>query len=104
MVMDSHGGAPGESGGGSQSRQEVIDNVTAAMARLRGAIERLREEVEANAQAEWVKAKPEIRHTIGELEGMVDALARRAKTTLTDIGSRLDDAPEAGEPRRDASR
>jgi len=84
------GGADGDS-----ARQEAVDNLTAAMARLRGAIDRLRQEVEANAQAEWVRAKPELRSTIGELEGMVDALSQRAKAALAGLGSRLNE--ERGE-------
>jgi hypothetical protein len=84
------GPSAGATGGADQETREVVDNLGAAMARLRAALDRLRHEVEANAQAEWVRTKPELRQTIAELEAMVDALAQRAKTALGDLGSRLD--------------
>ena len=86
---------PGQHAG---EREEVFDNLTAALARLRAAADRLREEAEANAQAEWVRTKPELRQTIADLEAMVDALAQRAKSALGDLGSRLD-----GQPSRDGN-
>ena len=72
-----------------QTREEVFDNLTAATSRLRAAVDRLRDEVEANAQDEWVRTKPELRQTIADLEAMVEALAQRAKGALGDLGSRL---------------
>jgi hypothetical protein len=92
MSDDAGTGAPGAEAphDGEERRQEVIDNLAAAMARLRTAVDRLREEVEANAHAEWVRAKPELRQTIAELQTMIDALAQRAKGALGDLGTRLD--------------
>ena len=84
----SQGADPGP--GGGQSREEVLEKLTAAMTRLRAAVDRLKDEVEANAQDEWVRAKPELRQTIADLEAMVEALAQRAKGALGDLGSRLD--------------
>jgi len=75
----------------STTRQEIIDSVTAAMQRLRGAIAELRGEVEANAQTEWVRAKPELRSTIADLEAMVETLAQRAKSALSGLDARLDE-------------
>ena len=76
---------------GDAGRDEVVNNLGAALARLRGAVDRLGAEVEANAAAEWVRAKPELRETITDLQGMVDTLAQRARAALGDLGSRLDD-------------
>ncbi len=73
--------------------QAVLENLGAALARLRAAVDRLGEEVEANAEAEWVRAKPELRQGIAELETMVDSLAQRAKAALGDLGAPLDDRP-----------
>lgn len=89
-------GTQGESAGGpgEPSRQEVMDNLAQALAGLRAAVDRLRDEVEANAQAEWLRAKPEIRSTVAQLDGMVDNLAQRAKSTLADLNARLDGDPD----------
>ena len=81
------------------TRQEIIDGVATAMTRLRAAIDELRGEVEANAQTEWVRAKPELRSTIADLEGMVEALAQRAKSALASIDARLDPKEEQEEDR-----
>jgi hypothetical protein len=80
--------------GGEKARDQVIDNLAAAMERLRAALQRLGDEVEANAQAEWVRAKPELRGTVTDLQRMVDALAERAKAALGELGSRLDGPPK----------
>ena len=88
----SDGRSTGQANGGPDAnRQAVLENLGAAMARLRAAIDRLGEEVEANAEAEWVRAKPELREGIDELQGMVDMLSQRAKAALGDLGARLDD-------------
>ena len=71
--------------------QAVLENLGAAMARLRAALDRVGEEVEANAQAEWVHAKPGLRQGISDLQTMVDELAQRAKAALGELGARLDD-------------
>jgi hypothetical protein len=81
-------------GGGEKARDQVIDNLAAAMERLRAAIERLGEEVEANAHTEWVRAKPELKSTVTDLQRMVDVLAERAKSALGELGSRLDGPPK----------
>ena len=73
------------------SGQAVLENLGAAMARLRAALDRVGEEVEANAQAEWVRAKPGLRQGISDLQTMVDELAQRAKAALGDLGARLDE-------------
>ena len=71
--------------------QAVLENLGASVARLRTALDRLSEEVEANAEAEWVRAKPELRQGIDDLQTMVDQLSQRAKAALGDLGARLDD-------------
>jgi outer membrane murein-binding lipoprotein Lpp len=88
--------AAGSGRAGGSAGQEVIDDLGAAMARLRAAIDRLREEVEANAQTEWVRAKPELHSTIADLQAMVDTLAQRVKSALGDLGTRLE-----GQDKRD---
>lgn len=95
----------GTNGGGEgPSRQEIADHLAAAMARLRAAVDGMRDEVEANAQAEWVRAKPELRSTVNELEEKVDALAERAKAALADLGARIDGERKEGAPQNDSSR
>ncbi len=91
----SQGNASGEDPG----REEIADNLAAALASLRAAVDGMRHEVEANAQAEWVRAKPELRGTLRELEEKVDALAERAKATLADLGARIDDTAGDGTQR-----
>ncbi len=71
--------------------QAVFDNLGEAVARLRAAVERLGEEVEASARTEWTRAKPEMRQGISELQSMVDELAQKARTALSDVSARLDD-------------
>ena len=71
--------------------QAVLENLGASVARLRTALDRLSDEVEANAEAEWVRAKPELRQGIDDLQTMVDQLSQRAKAALGDLGARLDD-------------
>lgn len=68
----------------------AFDNLGEAVARLRAAIERLSEEVEASAHTEWERAKPEVRQGIGELQTTVEELAMKARTALGDLSARLD--------------
>lgn len=79
-----------EGTGSGKGRDEIIDDLAAAMNRLRAAIEKVGEEIEANAHTEWDRAKPELRSTLSDLQRMVDVLAERAKTALGEMGSRLD--------------
>ena len=92
MSDNAGAGGPGAEAppGSDERRQEVVDNIAAAMARLRAAVDRLKEEVEANAHAEWVRTKPELRQTVVELQTMIDALAQRARGALGEVGARLD--------------
>ena len=83
-------GAP-PNGSHDPGGQAVLENLGAAMARLRAALDRVGEEVEANGQAEWVHAKPGLRQGISDLQTMVDELAQRAKAALGELGARLDD-------------
>jgi outer membrane murein-binding lipoprotein Lpp len=75
---------------GEPTREEVVDNLAASMTRLRGAVDQLRGEVEINAQSEWVRAKPELRSILNDLESKVDTLSQRAKEALGDLGSKID--------------
>lgn len=81
-------------GSGEPTREQIIDNLAAAMERLRAAVTRLGEEVEANAHSEWVRAKPELKSTVSDLQRMVDVLAERAKAALGELGARLDEPPK----------
>ncbi len=78
------------SGDGEPRREQIADDLSAALGNLREAVDRLRQEVEANAKEEWVRAKPELKTTLGDLQKMIDAAAERAKTLLGDLGNRLD--------------
>ncbi len=84
-------GDSGNDAGAGARRQESFGNIDDAMARLQAAFEGLREEVEASARDEWVRAKPELRQGIVDLQGVVDDLARRAKTALDDLAAKLGD-------------
>ncbi len=86
--MDGDGG---NDVGADGRRQATFGNIDDAMARLQGAFDRLRDEVEASARDEWVRAKPELRQRIVDLQRLVDDLARRAKTALDDLGAKLGD-------------
>ena len=77
--------------------EQIADDVTAALGRLREAVERLGREIEVNARGELDRAKPELKKTLGDLQGMIDAAAERAKVTLDDLGNRLD--PDDKQPR-----
>ena len=77
--------------------EQIADDVTAALGRLREAVERLGREIEVNARGELDRAKPELKKTLGDLQGMIDAAAERAKVTLGDLGNRLD--PDDKQPR-----
>ena len=79
-------------------QSKEADELTAALGQLREAIERLGSEIEANAREEWVRAKPELTKTLGDLQRMIDAAAERAKDLLSDLSSRIDrddDAPKS---------
>lgn len=75
---------------GDRSR-ETFGNIDAAMGRLQAAFDRLRGEIETSARDEWVRAKPEMRQGIVDLQGVIDDLSRRAKTALDDLGAKLGD-------------
>lgn len=77
--------------------EQVADDVTAALGRLREAVERLGREIEVNARGEVDRARPELKKTLGDLEGMIDAAAERAKVALGDLGNRLD--PDDKQPK-----
>ena len=80
------GGASGD----EARRDEVMDRLAAALDQVKSAIKDLGDEVEQNARAEWVRAKPELRTSVGDLQGLVDHLAERAKAAIGDLSSRLD--------------
>lgn len=80
----------GGTGGDEARRQEVMDHLTAALDQLKTAIKDLGDEVEQNARAEWVRAKPELRANVSDLQGLVDTLAERAKAAIGDLSNRLD--------------
>ncbi len=84
------GGESGNGAGAGGGRQEAFGNIDDAMGRLQVAFDRFREEIEASARDEWVRAKPELRLGIVELQTMIDDLARRARTALDDLGARLE--------------
>ncbi len=86
--MDGDGGNDANAGG---QRQETFGNIDDAMARLQAAFDRLREEVEASARDEWVRAKPQLRQGIVDLQRLVDDLARRVRIALDDLGAKLGD-------------
>lgn len=76
-------------------QSKEADELNAALGSLRDAIERLGSEVETSAREEWVRAKPEVMKTLGDLQRMVDAAAERAKELLEDLSNRIDrDASE----------
>lgn len=90
------------SSGGSTSddqprHEQVADDLAAALGRLREAVERLGREIEVNARGELNRARPELKKTLGDLQGMIDAAADRAKVALGDLGSRLD--PDDKQPK-----
>ncbi len=86
--MDGDGDSDAHAGGRGRA---TFGNIDDAMARLQVAFDRLREEVEASARDEWVRAKPELRQGIVDLQRLVDDLARRARTALDDLGAKLGD-------------
>lgn len=71
-------------------REQAADDLHAALGHLRDAVDRLRTEIEVNAKDEWVRAKPELKTTLGDLQKMIDAAAERAKVVLGDLSNRLD--------------
>lgn len=76
-------------------QSKEADELNAALGSLRDAIERLGAEIETSAREEWVRAKPEVMKTLGDLQRMVDAAAERAKELLEDLSNRIDrDASE----------
>jgi hypothetical protein len=82
-------------GANEPGQSKEADELTAALGQLREAIERLGSEIEANAREEWVRAKPELKNTLADLQRMIDAAAERAKELLNDLSSRIDrDADE----------
>ncbi len=80
----------GSSGSEQEPRDQETADLTAALGKLREAVDRLRQEIEVNAREEWVRAKPELKTTVADLQGMIDAAADRAKVMLDDLGKRLD--------------
>lgn len=83
------------SSGGAASEQpppqdQATADLTAALGHLREAVDRLRQEIEVNAREEWVRAKPELKTTLADLQRMIDAAAERAKVMLDELSSRLD--------------
>jgi hypothetical protein len=76
-------------------QSKEADELNAALGSLRDAIERLGAEIETSAREEWVRAKPEVMKTLGDLQRMVDAAAERAKELLEDLSNRID--RDAGE-------
>lgn len=77
-------------GGNGAGQNKEAAELTAALGHLREAIERLGAEIETNAREEWVRAKPEVTKTLGDLQRMIDAAAERAKDLLGDLSSRID--------------
>ena len=71
-------------------QSKEADELNAALGSLRDAIERLGAEIETSAREEWVRAKPEVMKTLGDLQRMVDAAAERAKELLEDLSNRID--------------
>ncbi len=84
---NSNGGATGAS---EPRHEQVADDLHAALGHLRESVDRLRAEIETNAKDEWIRAKPELKTTLGDLQKMIDAAAERAKSVLGDLGNRLD--------------
>lgn len=76
--------------GNEPGQNKEAEDLTAALGHLREAIERLGAEIETNARAEWVRAKPEVRNTLSDLQRMIDAAAERAKDLLGELSSRID--------------
>jgi hypothetical protein len=83
----SSGGRTGEQ---PPPEDQATADLTAALGHLRDAVDRLRQEIEVNAREEWVRAKPELKSTLADLQQMIDAAAERAKILLEDLGKRLD--------------
>jgi hypothetical protein len=79
----------GQTAGGGDEAQR--GNLDAAMARLQAAVDRVAAEIEGGVRDEWVRAKPELRQRVADLQTVVDDLAQRAKTALGDLSARLDE-------------
>ena len=88
MTESSSTGGPSQANG--SRRDQATDDLHAALGHLRDAVDRLRSEIEMNAKDEWVRAKPELKTTLGDLQKMIDAAAERAKVVLGGLSDRLD--------------
>lgn len=80
----------GQQGSNGPRQEHAAEDLHAALGHLRDAVDRLRHEIEVNAKDEWLRAKPELKTTLGDLQKMIDAAAERAKIVLGDLSHRLD--------------
>ena len=77
------------------------EDVSQAIARIRGELGRLSGEIERTAAEQFEQRKPDLRASMDELESAIETLATRAKGFIGDLKAKLDEtgteAPRSGQ-------